>query len=1271
MSFVLRPPDEVVPLNQRLRGLGRMRRLALVAIGLFTLVAVVGLYVGTVGVLDAWLHLSAGVRALLLAAGLGIVLALHLRSVRTAVRTPTGAVAVAQFIERRYPEFNDALASAATFQERDDGDRSAVKFRRAVVKRAERMTARHDLAGVVPTGRVWRSLAAMLGTLLLLGLLVLPNVGRAAVAAVRLFDPFGNHPWPPKTRIELAESPTLLAKGDPFPLAFTVRGERPPMATLSIKLTGSPPADESIPVAPDSDAVALSLLPDRVSRDFEFRIVANDADTGWHAVTVATPPRLTLRDGRPSPQIRLTYQPYTRQRPTELPDGSGGIETIAGTRIRLKAATDRPIVRATLHPEGDLPGLSAANAVAGLAAQNPFAALAATRLSESFADDTPVTLGGPDATHLDADFIPSRSGLYSLRFTDAAGLTGVQKLDLRTFPDPAPAVTLLRPTPGPDPLLRVPTAVVPLNVRADDRTFAVRRLVLEFQVNDHPWAELPLVSADGQVPTLDAQRTLPLATFRKPNGQPPADSDMITLRAAATDWDDYTVAKQPGRSAEVVIRVMSEESLTAYLQKQLAALRPDLSRAAITQKDAADKTDQAQKAMTPDGKLTPAGQDKVAQAEQAQRQLRGLLGDPRDGLRAKAEKLRDVAKANDLPASAATQRAEAVARNLAEVEDRLLLAVEPQLAAAKQANAKADDALAKAAKGQQAVLDKLDAAAEELEQWAAAAEIRGDARQLKDQVAKTSADAKKNAERLPSGTPADQLPAADRASLDKHGDSLDKAAEQAGKLISKADRVAEEKRQQAATLQAAAAAKEQEAKRSPAGSEAQKAATAEAADLKDAAAKATAEADTLEKAAKQAGRQAIADDLRQAAEAQRNNRDSEAAAAAKSATDRLEKMTADLAEKKADVDELTKKRKAAADRVDGLADRQDELAKKANKASEATDAGEKVAEFQKLAAEQETLRRDTEQLSRKLDREGATDAAEQLRRAAKEMEQARNDLADGRDPKAKPDDALERLEAAKQELDKEQPQDQQKLEREQREQFTGQFKTFLDKQKAAVAESERLTAAAVKAKKWERPLQASLASLAEREKALAEEVRAFAKAKTEDAKVFDRMLRQAADDMQKAGERVAERKDEVVFADPAAFEAESETAADEQTRRPMRAAVRRLEQIVNALKEDEKKPAAKPMGDAAKPMPMPMPGGEAGQHPNGVPPVAQLKALRDWQKEVNDRTQTFAKDHPDRDALNDDDKDELQEIEKAQKDIAELLEQLLPLLQQQLGGDLP
>ena len=70
-----------------------------------------------------------------------------------------------------------------------------------------------------------------------------------------------------------------------------------------------------------------------------------------------------------------------------------------------------------------------------------------------------------------------------------------------------------------------------------------------------------------------------------------------------------------------------------------------------------------------------------------------------------------------------------------------------------------------------------------------------------------------------------------------------------------------------------------------------------------------------------------------------------------------------------------------------------------------------------------------------------------------------------------------------------------------------------------------------------------------------------------------------------------------------------------------------------------------------------------GKPPGGVPPLAQLKALRAIQAEVNERTAALAKIQPDKTKLNDADREELDELEKTQRDIAELLEKIAPAFQ--------
>jgi hypothetical protein len=112
----------------------------------------------------------------------------------------------------------------------------------------------------------------------------------------------------------------------------------------------------------------------------------------------------------------------------------------------------------------------------------------------------------------------------------------------------------------------------------------------------------------------------------------------------------------------------------------------------------------------------------------------------------------------------------------------------------------------------------------------------------------------------------------------------------------------------------------------------------------------------------------------------------------------------------------------------------------------------------------------------------------------------------------------------------------------------------------------------------------------------------------------------------------------------------------------MALALRRLEQLADALKPDDPKEGPKG-GEPKPPENPPQPNPEGGGNQDVVPPLAQLKVLRALQAELNGRTAQFAKDHPDPEKLTDEEKAELRELEQSQREIAELFEKIAKLFE--------
>ena len=161
MPIVLSPPSERprVPLTARLAALGRSRRRVALASGTFSLVGYTLAAVLLTCALDAWLHLASLPRALGLTGTLAIARFVWFRRIVPAFRLRTDSLSIALELEERFPRLNDSLASAVSFlgEEVQADDRGVSnRLRHAAVKRAERLSDRHDFARLVQSGRCWR-----------------------------------------------------------------------------------------------------------------------------------------------------------------------------------------------------------------------------------------------------------------------------------------------------------------------------------------------------------------------------------------------------------------------------------------------------------------------------------------------------------------------------------------------------------------------------------------------------------------------------------------------------------------------------------------------------------------------------------------------------------------------------------------------------------------------------------------------------------------------------------------------------------------------------------------------------------------------------------------------------------------------------------------------------------------------------------------------------------------------------------------------------------
>ena len=1305
MPLTLPPPlptrEEALP--RRLDAIAaRLRRVVVLRAGAWLVVIGLVLLVG-IGYLDHRFHLPALIRALGLVAFLVGIPLLARRWISRPLAGSNDPVRVALRVERAYPEFNDSLVSAVQFLRQGPDDRSTSPgLRAAAIRRAARKAERYEFENAVDARWLKRSVLGAVVAGAAAAWLVSSAPEAARTSALRLLVPFGGTSAPTQTKIEITAPqplPHRMARGEPLDIRLVLRGAIPERVVFATKLEGSTAVEQTYAVlagedAPNTAELTVRVEPTRIPRDFQFRVRANDADTGWQLVHVLPPPVLVPLDGRPSPQLRIDFPTYTDLPPVDLSDGSSVVECVAGSRVTLRAGTDRPVTRAWIGFRPDQPLVRLLPGLTPLGGGQGISVPGLELLGREVWQDVPLALsrGG---TVMEVTFVPRLPGPYALHFEDETGLGTTRMFDVRVQPDPSPVVRLDRPSGGRDSLLVLPDAELTFACGVQDKQFAIRSVWLAYRTNQGgtgqtiPWFDvdragrvLPAVATlmRGIVPMplidplrlrpqqLGFEERLSLTRFRHADGTALTQGDVVTVTIAADDFDDVTGFKAPGRSHEVELVVVSRQDLEGVEQQAQGDLRAELLRLHAQQREARTRVQEAIQQLRNTGKLRPEELDRLAQAEQTQQQIRSRINNPEDGLRAQLDKLKQAAKDNHLPRSSTTARLDDAAAELARLANEEFEPLEADLSAARKAGETKEPPaapLARAEKRQKEVEQTFLSLLERLEPWSGTGEIRGETRGVLNDLKRQMESGQKLGQSVPPESSPDKLTPDQKAELDKAAVGNERLAERGRQLIEKLNRLAVEKDAAvrakfdlAKSKAGEARSKQAAADRSPMGSEERKALTrdaedlaAEAKNLRAAAEELQRETDALRNAATAGNTEQVKDQLRAATDLTRQNQIGRAASEQKGAAANMEKMLGALEEQQAeDADRMTKKLKDADKQLEELVDQQERLQKKAEAAQRLRDQEQRKAELEKLAREQEKLQSEARDLAQRLSRDKGQPAADELRRAAREMAQARDQLDNG-DPAAdKMDDVLDRLDDAQRELDQTRQKNDEELLREQAAKFADEIKALRDRAQRLLDESARIHAVVKKAGKWERPVRISLNDLKQQQNSLAGEVRTLIEKKFESAAVFGRMLRQSADAMELAAKRMDGRLD---AAETGPFDQELEDIADTGIQGQQKLGVKRLDQLLDALQPE--KPGAAPAPTAGAGMPPDMPPMPQGDQ---LPPLAQLKALRALQADIAERTGAFDKAHPDRAKLNDDEIAELEALEKMQLDVAELIKQL-------------
>ncbi len=1322
MSLAKRPVLDGTMLRQRLATLRRRLRFVATVRGSGLLLTVLLATGVVAGVLDWRWHLPALVRAVVLVGTLvgGVIVAY--RYLFRPLSAPSDDLSLALRVEEEYPLLNDALASTVQFLERGMQARSSsAVLEREAVQRALRRASGCDFGKVVnKRGMVWAGVSGSVFTVLT-AMLILLSPTLATTAFLRLAHPFGGIEWPKKTLLEIEEPRSRIGRNEAFEVRGLVRGVIPSQAVVFFRFEGFPNLEHHCDIKTDDSGIGhlhTSLPAGRVERSFRFQVKANDALSPEYFVEVLPPPSLAALDGKPSPLVQLVYPAYTGlPSPEMLSPGTGNIDAVVGTAVHLRARTDRPLRRAWIEYQPEEPSAVLGDLLALFRGGQPWWEPVPAQLGDdryTFTIDFMPTINGMYVLHFEDETGLRNRRLYELRLhPDPAPAVHLER--------PSPSHDILNVLPTAELPLEVHVddpqyaiRSVYLEYRAGREEQPQRLYLYDPAAGPAlllaPWTGSAILAAPPltmKPQRLDFQQKLSLKSIYHADGSSLKEDDVLLLRACADDYDDVNPNKEQGHSPEIEIRIISRNALEIVHNQEQANIQQELLRLREKQREALQKVMETENRLKKGEKLNSDDQEKLLQAEKMQQEIRERIGTEKEGLRSDVQRILNSLKQNDMEKTAAQERMKDVARELGRLAENELQQIEPRLTNARQLaelleekareerraalegrakeaeqeaqtakksaedrDREADEAEKKARQSdseadkirqrqeakrqreraeelrrraselhQQAERDRQDAKQEpdpalprkvlaearkqqeevektlndlltrRLEPWTSSHEIKGEANRLLEEQKRLQSEVEKLARENMAGKSPEELTSAQKTALDNLKDVQQKLEERTRQLLEKMERVAGQREQ-----------KDPETAR----------------ELRD--------------AFKEAQQDNIAEKMREAREDIRQNRLNEAQGKQQDSVRDLTKLVKNLEDRReAELDRLAKKLREKEKELDDLVKEQEELRKKVQQAGKIGDKTQREEELKRLARRQKELREKTEKMVEELTRLRAPRAGAALSRAGEQMDGAGQQMNGGQEGENEQEETLERLHEAQRELQRARKEAEDELIREQIIRLADLIRPLKERQEALSAETMRFQENVQRRGEWVRALQGDFLHKRDAQKGLGEETVELAEKRLSKAPVFARMMRRASEAMMAASERMGTVAKEKV---------NPKELPDAEVARLQQLAQRRLTQVVAALKETAEKmeQARDGAGDGTDE------GGEgsaqAGPSNDGIPPLAQFKLLRDLQKDINERTETFQKQHPDRKELSEKDRAVLESIRKDQRDVAELIEEM-------------
>ncbi|MFH1299528.1 MAG: hypothetical protein ABIK07_00605 [Planctomycetota bacterium] len=1172
------------------------------------------------------------------------------------LKTPLTDFDLALKIERQHPALKDSFSSSVQFDNQKTTHFSgSAQLRQAVIEDAYQRASRINFLELIDTQPVRKIMITAALLCLAVASISILHPQQVILGIHRLLLPFSAPDWPQRVELRLLDDNLVPIETGPQNPYQVVEGQN--FRFLVENRKGSPPEDLQIeyqvaanqqsPGKLHSEPLRIVSVPGQATENRDLgagslvinnkmlrlrAVGGDDHSMPWLTIVSVPPTILELQE------VTLTPPPYSQHPVETLPAGVGNFKALVGTRVDIKASSNKLLKSAELRVK----------------------------------DQEPVSLKlDANRKQFSAQFIVKEPGTYAYWFEleNEQGFRppSPERYEITGITDSVPEVFLENPATD---LQVTQSAQIPLTVMIhDDFKIASAQIRYQKSTKEETLSRALRTDRENQSFPLpfDPQTSseqLIINHIWKLSDLALTDGDRIIFRAEARDHyqpvasaENQTEETRVGTSISRVLTIVSPQYKANELANRHALLLEELTRVLKDQRLLHTEIKDVQHQLQRVGTARSEEIDTIKQVEMDQKRVAAQLYSPRTGLEQRSKELVSELEWNQIDDPAMTQRLAELNTELSELNQNVFPQIQEQITQArkklqshvdatpaqeKSANnpnrsqpkansGKADSAatspradankseikptadkgplesLNLAENGQQQVIDRLDSVLKSLSQWQKTRDLVSE---LEDQIQQQS-EIQSQTEKLAQQTITKSfgnLKLQEQADLEKLASRQEQQAENFKSFRNLLDTL---------NSQSGAATQEEQLNRQEA-------------------------MDFLRKSS-------IPDEMRQTAEKLKQNQVGQALQEQQNIQQAMQKLKNIFDNQSSNsTDQLLKKLKQSEQELSLLKQEQQDVLQKLQAAANSANQTELKEQLEKLMKQEQELQQKLKEFEQQLERLSLQQPAQSVQRAGNRLSQINEALKQGNLQEAQKEiqESLADLEQAQRELAARRKEAEESLAFEELAKLDSELKRLIERQDAVILETNRLEQERLSRGRWSRGQLKSLKQLFETEQDLQHEARSLAQ-KLAAAPVFVLVIEKVIDQLDIAVNRLEQRL------------TDQETLTAEQSAKSQLAV---LLQILNdSQSQGGKQPDSnQPNQDAPQ---------TGSPQSDQISLITQLKLLKLLQEDILQRTRSFNNSISPEKPLTPLQIQQRNHLAKEQAGLAELSMELLARLNQSLSDD--